>query len=179
MAGPAPLVSCVIPVWNAEPFLQEAIESVTAQTYQHWELLLVDDGSTDSSGSIIRAAVARDPGRIRCLEHPGGVRGGVTATRNLGIREARGDLVAFLDADDTWLPTKLHDQVELLRTHPRAAMVYGRTVVWQAWDRGARTPPPDSLTKLRVAPNRVVEPPGLVRPLIDCPHCRYVWGDGR
>jgi glycosyltransferase involved in cell wall biosynthesis len=167
MTGTAPLVSCVIPVWNAEAFLREAIESVIGQTHQHWELLLVDDGSTDSSPSIIREAVARDPGRVRCLQHPGGVRRGVTATRNLGIREACGDLVGFLDADDVWLPTKLRDQVELLQAHDRAAMVYGRTTIWHEWDRGPGRTGSDRTTELRVAANRVVEPPGLVRPLIE------------
>lgn len=167
MTAAAPLVSCVIPVWNAEAFLEEAIESVLRQTYACWELLLVDDGSTDSSGSIIRQATARHPDRIRRLQHPGGIRRGVTATRNLGIREARADLIAFLDADDVWLPTKLREQVDLLEAHPRAAMVYGRTVVWHSWERGPGAVRADGLTELRLAPNRVVEPPGLVRLLLE------------
>ena len=79
-----PLVSVVIPVWNAERFLAEAIESVLAQTWPHWELLLADDGSTDRSAEIARSWESRHPGKIRCLEHPGRANRGESASRNLG-----------------------------------------------------------------------------------------------
>lgn len=162
MTPARPLVSCIIPVWNAEPFLHEAIESVVGQTYAEWELVLVDDGSTDASPAIIDRAVASDPDRVHVLRHPGGGRRGVTATRNLGIRNARGSYVAFLDADDIWLPSKLGDQVALLAAHPSAAMVYGRTIFWNRWRDGDGGAVEDGLTDLVVAPDRVVDPPHLV-----------------
>src|SRR5512147_1824882 len=102
-----PLVSGVIIFWNAERFLQEAIESVLAQTYPSWELLLVDDGSTDGASEIARSYAARHPERIRYLEHPGHRNRGMSASRNLGLQQSRGALVAFLDSDDVWLPEKL------------------------------------------------------------------------
>src|SRR5215211_6343875 len=109
-----PLVSVVIPFLNAERFIQEAIESVFAQTYDNWELLLVDDGSNDGSTRIALEYAERNSGRVRYLQHPGHRNRGVSASRNLGISSARGEYIAFLDADDVWLPHKLEQQVEIL-----------------------------------------------------------------
>jgi glycosyltransferase involved in cell wall biosynthesis len=130
---PAELVSVVVTFLNAEPFLEEAIESVCAQSHPAWELLLVDDGSTDGSAEIAMRHAARDPGRVRCLAHPGHQNRGVSASRNLGIAAARGALVAFLDADDVWLPERLSRSVELFRAHPEADMVYGTSEYWRSW----------------------------------------------
>jgi len=99
-----PLVSVITIFLDAERFLNEAIESLRAQTYERWELLLVDDGSRDGSSEIAREHAARDPHRIRVLEHAGHANLGMSASRNLGIAHARGDLVALLDADDVYLP---------------------------------------------------------------------------
>src|SRR5690348_3334121 len=96
----SPLVSVIIIFWNAEPFLAEAVASVVAQSYPDWELLLVDDGSTDGSTALAQQIVVRDPQRMRYLEHPGHANRGMSATRNLGIAQARGTYLAFLDADD-------------------------------------------------------------------------------
>src|SRR5262245_21147944 len=98
------LVSVIISFLNAERFIQEAIESVFAQGYEHWELLLVDDGSTDESTAIARRYTAQHPERVRYLEHAGHQNRGLSASRNLGIRHAQGEYIAFLDADDVWLP---------------------------------------------------------------------------
>ena len=127
------LVSAIIIFFNAERFLEEAIESVLAQTYSDWELLLVDDGSSDAGTACARRYAHRDPDRIRYLEHPGHVNLGMSAARNLGIEQARGEAPAFLDADDVWLSDKLERQVELLRAHPEADMVWGRTEHWFSW----------------------------------------------
>ena len=123
-----PLVSVVVPVFNAERFLAEAIESVIAQTWPHWELLLADDGSTDGSPGIARSY--EKTGKVRCLEHPGRANRGESATRNLGLRAGRGELFAFLDADDVWLPEKLERQVPLLLARPEAGWLYGNTEYW-------------------------------------------------
>src|SRR3974390_1092217 len=97
------LVSISIPFYNSEDFLSEAIESVLAQTYSHWELFLVDDGSTDRSKDIAHSYAARFPEKITYLEHPNHRNCGLTCSRNLGVRNARGAFLAFLDSDDVWL----------------------------------------------------------------------------
>lgn len=95
------LVSIIIPVYNAEDFLIETIESVQAQTYKNWELLLVDDCSTDSSGDLIEAK-AKEDDRIKYIKLE--KNSGAAVTRNIGLSEASGRYVAFLDSDDIWKP---------------------------------------------------------------------------
>jgi glycosyltransferase involved in cell wall biosynthesis len=133
-APPPPLVSIIIPFLNAERFLSEAIESVFLQTYRHWELLLVDDGSTDASKSIADEYVIHCPSKVFCFAHPGHESLGLPASRNLGLQKARGRYVALLDADDVWLPSKLQDQVGILESHPDAGLVYGRSRYWKSWN---------------------------------------------
>ncbi len=157
-----PLVSVVTIFLNAERFITEAIESVLAQSYGNWELLLVDDGSNDGTTGITRAYAAKFPDKIRYLEHPGHENRGMSASRNLGIQQARGEFIAFLDADDVWLPRKLERQVIALCSQPQAAMVYGPTFEWHGWtgkrhDRGR-----DHLQDLGVATNALHEPPRVV-----------------
>lgn len=157
-----PLVSSVIIFLNAQRFIEEAIESVFAQTYEHWELLLVDDGSTDGSAAIAQYHARRHPAKVRYLEHEGHENRGMSASRNLGLTHARGRYVAFLDADDVWLPRKLEEQVALLEAHPQAAMVYGRTLLWYSWTGKPEDAHRDHTIELGVQPNRVVPPPGLL-----------------
>src|SRR5262245_33392805 len=111
--GAPGLVSVVTNFLNAAPYLRESIDSVIAQSHAGWELLLVDDGSDDGSTGIARRAAGRDPARCRFLEHPGHQNRGASAARNLGIAHARGEFVAFLDADDVWLPDRLARSVAL------------------------------------------------------------------
>jgi len=119
----APRVSVVMPVCNAAAFLEEAVRSVLEQTYGSWELLLIDDGSTDGSRALAERFAAEHPARIRCLHHPNNENRGASATRNLGISHARGEYLALLDADDVWLPGKLEKQVVFLDLHPEVAAV--------------------------------------------------------
>ena len=130
---PAPLVSGVLIFLNAEAFLEEAIESVLVQTCNDWELLLVDDGSTDRSTSIARRYAELQDERIIYLEHHGHMNRGKSTSRNLGLQRARGEYVAFLDADDAWLPAKLARQTATLSRHPEAVMLYGPTQYWHSW----------------------------------------------
>lgn len=114
-----PTVSVIIPVYNGERHLAEAIQSVLAQTLPPDEVIVVDDGSTDDS-----AAVARAFGpvvRVLCQANLG-----PAAARNLGLAHASGDLLAFLDADDLWLPDKLAYQCAVLSAHPACEAVLGR-----------------------------------------------------
>jgi glycosyltransferase involved in cell wall biosynthesis len=156
-----PLVSCIIIFLDAERFLREAIDSILAQAYDTWELLLVDDGSSDGSTAIAREFATEHPTRIRYLEHPDHVNRGMSASRNLGARSSRGDYLAFPDADDVWVPDKLTEQVQLLEAHPRAAMLYGRSLIWYSWSKNPDAPA-DHLYDLGVEANRLIEPPRLV-----------------
>jgi glycosyltransferase involved in cell wall biosynthesis len=161
------LVSVIIIFLNAEKFIEEAIESVFAQSYTHWRLLLVDDGSTDASSEIARRYVAHNPNQGQYLEHPGHQNRGMSASRNLGIRHASGAFVAFLDADDVWLPHKLEQQVAILTAQPEAAMVYGRTEYWYSWTGNPRDGLRDYVQDHGIEVNRLYAPPDLL-PLYLC-----------
>ncbi|GAA1985046.1 glycosyltransferase [Microbacterium pumilum] len=108
---PRPLVSIIMPVWNRPMALRRAIESVLAQDWVEWELLIVDDGSWDDTVLVARTIAARDD-RVRVLERP---HGGVCRARNAGIDAARGSLIAFLDSDNAWEPTFLSDMMNGMR----------------------------------------------------------------
>ncbi len=107
----SPLISVVTPVYNAALFLEESIQSVLNQTYPHWELILVDDCSTDASFEIANAYSKKDS-RIKSFQLPQNQGAGVS--RNFGIKEASGNFIAFLDADDLWLPEKLQIQLNFM-----------------------------------------------------------------
>ena len=162
-----PAVSIIVSFLDAGPFLREAIDSVFAQTCSDWELLLVDDGSTDASSGIACEYAARNPDRVRYLQHPGGKNRGASASRNLGIAAAAGRFIAFLDADDVWLPHKLERQLEILRERPEAAMVYGLTWYWYGWTGRPEDEQKDHAPALGVAPNTVVPPPALLTLLLE------------
>ena len=151
------LVSVVVPVHNAGPYLVEAIESVRAQRYGAWELLLVDDGSSDDSGAVAGRYAAADPGRISLLRHPDGRSHGASASRNLGLARARGEFVAFLDADDVWLPEHLAELVAGLGSAPGAGFVYSRSLYWYSWRHPA--PRRDYIPRLHVPAGRPIPPP--------------------
>ena len=120
-----PLVSVIINVRNGAPQLREAIDSVLAQTFADWELVLWDDCSTDNSAKII--AQYGDP-RIRYHLSPDDTPLG--EARNRAIAHAAGEWLAFLDQDDIWLPRKLEKQ--LARAAPDVAIIYGRTVLFDS-----------------------------------------------
>lgn len=104
------LVSIVMPAYNCEKYVVEAVNSVLAQTYQNWELLVLDDGSKDNTLQMINEFRNKDS-RIRPLQNEKNM--GVSATRNRGIELASGDWIAFLDSDDMWEPSKLEKQLEI------------------------------------------------------------------
>ena len=112
----APRVSVLIPVYNCAPWIAAAIESVLAQTYQDFEIIVADDGSTDQTVQIVQ----RYP-RVQYLFQP---HSGISAARNLALSKARGELIAFLDADDLWAPNKLALQVSYLDAHPECKIIF-------------------------------------------------------
>jgi glycosyltransferase involved in cell wall biosynthesis len=154
------LVSVSIPFYNSESFFAEAIESVLAQTYSSWELLLIDDGSTDGSRQIALEYVAQSPERIRILQHPGLRNLGLTCSRNLGVRNSRGEYLAFLDSDDVWLPGKLSRQISWMLDHPEVGLAYGPSEYWYDWDQSAGTQGRNYIPSL--APAGVYPPPVLL-----------------
>ena len=128
------LVSIVVPYYNSGRFMRETLDSVLAQSYQHWELLLMDDGSEYDSPEIAREFAARYPDKIRCYEHPGHANLKAARTRNYAVNFARGEFLAFLDSDDVWLPNKLADQVALLQSHPGVGLVFAPSFYWYDWE---------------------------------------------
>lgn len=104
------LISIVMPVYNAEHYLRDTIQSVIEQTYEDWELLVVDDCSSDCSVSIIKSY---NDNRIRLFQNE--KNSGAAISRNWALRQAKGRWVAFLDADDIWFPTKLEEQLSFMR----------------------------------------------------------------
>jgi glycosyltransferase involved in cell wall biosynthesis len=130
-----PRISVIIPVFNLAKYIGEAVDSVLNQTCRDFEIILVDDGSTDRSREIIEGYCIQIPERVKALfmDH-----GGASAARNAGINESRGEWIAFLDGDDVWQPTKLAEQLKLANADPRcnfvacAAQIYGRKRLFQA-----------------------------------------------
>lgn len=116
-----PLVSVIVVVRNREASVARAVESVLAQTYSPVELIVVDDGSTDGT----RAVVGRYGAAVTLLARP---HSGIYPARNFALRHARGELIAFLDSDDAWLPDKLAAQVPLLVARPEVGLVFGDAV---------------------------------------------------
>lgn len=162
----SPLVSSIIIFLNGEQFIEEAIASIFAQTYENWELLLVDDGSSDGSTAIAQKCARQHPNKVRYLEHEGHQNRGMSASRNLGIRHAKGDYIGFLDADDLWLSHKLEQQLESFNRYPEAAMVYGRTQIWYSWAGETSGKEQDHFYELGVRPNSLIQPPILFKQLL-------------
>lgn len=158
----APVVSVITPFLNAAPFIEESIESVRGQTFAAWELILVDDGSSDASTAIARAYASREPERIHYIEHPGRANLGTSAAINAGLRHARGRFIALIDADDVWLPHKLQEQVELLDAHPEAGMLYGNSLFWRSWTGSPDDAGHDFAPALGVPPDTLSTPPDLL-----------------
>lgn len=150
----APRVSVITAFLNGEAYLSEAIDSVIAQTYDNWELLLVDDGSREAASSIAKSYATKFPDKIFYLEHPGHMNCGVSPSRNLGIQSARGEYIAVLDADDVWLPEKLIKQVKLLDDNPGVGLVAGTALYWKSWSDGV-----DQIVRSGHRQDRPIDPP--------------------
>jgi glycosyltransferase involved in cell wall biosynthesis len=145
------LVSIVMAAYNAGDTIAEAVASVVAQTHGEWELIVVDDGSTDDT--IANASSIGDR-RIRIL--PGEHVGVLGQVRNRGLEAARGDAIALLDADDVWLPEKLERQVEVLRTRDAVGVVYTAAAMLIAGVRVRTATPPQGQTFARLLENNFI-----------------------
>jgi glycosyltransferase involved in cell wall biosynthesis len=127
-----PLVSVIIPVYNCERYLAEAVESVLAQSHRPVEVIVVDDGSTDDSAKVAR----RFAPEVRCYVQ---ARGGAAAARNKGLELAQGSLFAFLDADDLWVEDKLTIQLAVVNSDRGVDMAFGHVVHFHSPDLDERT----------------------------------------
>lgn len=156
------LVSIVTPFYNCKKFFQETIQSVFTQTYENWELLLVDDNSIDGSTEIALRYAAEYPQKVRYFEHEDHQNRGQSASRNLGVRNARGEYIAFLDHDDVWLPDKLERQASIMDSLPEAGMIYGATQYWHSWTGKLEDKHRDHVPELPVKPGTLVAPPKLL-----------------
>lgn len=145
--------------WNASRYMEEAIRSVLDQTHSPIELLLCDDGSTDASTALAQEWVRREPSTVRYVEHEAHTHRGTGASRNLGIAAAQGEFVAFLDADDVWLPEHLAAQLELIRAHAGVDMVCGRALDWRSWDNSSGE---EAWSPLPWPPGTIVTPPKML-----------------
>jgi glycosyltransferase involved in cell wall biosynthesis len=119
-SGLSPAVSIILPTFNRLDFLEPAIASVFAQTFEDWELLIADDGSSEATRAYLRAL--QDHPRVAVMSMPH--TGRPSIARNVALRQARGEYVAFLDSDDVWLPKKLETQIASLRRHPERGWSY-------------------------------------------------------
>lgn len=151
-------VSIIVPFYNMELFLEEAVESVIAQTYTNWELLLIDDGSNDGSTAIAKKFAEAMPGKIFYHAHENFINKGLTETRNLGLQNAKGLYTALLDADDVWLPHKLETQVEILNRFPDCALIGGASQYWYSWNENDKE---DSIIKVGGRNDELVHPPAF------------------
>jgi glycosyltransferase involved in cell wall biosynthesis len=124
--GREPRVTVVVPAWNTSSVLTETLDSIRAQTFQDFEVLVVDDGSTDGTAEVVERHGAEDH-RFRLIRQG---HAGVSIARNKAVAEARGEWIAFLDADDVWLPPKLERQLALLEQDPAAGLLFTNFFFW-------------------------------------------------
>jgi glycosyltransferase involved in cell wall biosynthesis len=111
-----PLISIILPLYNGKELVKKSIEGVLSQTFTHWELIVVDDGSTDGGAAFIESYFSN----VKVIRQQNG---GVAAARNTGVKHATGEILAFLDQDDEWAPSKLQDQWEVLKSDPYCSFV--------------------------------------------------------
>jgi glycosyltransferase involved in cell wall biosynthesis len=121
-----PRISIIIPAYNVEPFLAETLASAQRQTFRDFEAIIVDDGSTDRTSEIAQRFVEKDARFILLRQK----NAGECVARNIALEQARGEWIAFLDADDVWLPEKLAAQLDLLKQEPRAHLLFTDYFSW-------------------------------------------------
>lgn len=129
-----PIVSVVISFLNPGPWLAEAIDSILSQTYKNWEIVLVDDGSIGRDTERALAYAEKYPGKIKYIQHSGHANKGLPVSRNAGIAKSSGEFIAFLDADDYWLPEKLSRQLDVFEKFPEVSAICEASIFWYSWN---------------------------------------------
>ena len=159
MINKTPLVSVITPFLNGGDWLRQAVESVLAQTYTNWQLILIDDGSTPEATGIAKEYSKLYHDKIIYTEHPGHINLGCSSSRNQGMKFATGELVALLDSDDVWLPSKLQKQVDIHNKYPEAGFICEASNYWYSWEHAEKD---DVVIKVGVEQNKLYEPPQLI-----------------
>lgn len=157
-----PIVSVITPFLNREYFLRDAIESVLLQTFVDWELILVDDGSTDKSSAIAQEFVQKYPDKIFLIEHENHQNRGASASRNLGIRRAQGEFITFLDSDDVYFPETLARELTCFENCPEADAVCGTVQFWYSWLPENQNKKPEFKVNLGLETEKLYSPPSLL-----------------
>jgi glycosyltransferase involved in cell wall biosynthesis len=169
LVNESPLISVIVPFLNGSDWLIEALESVVSQTYLNWEIIVLDDGSEEKHSAVAKDYCSRHVERIIYTEHPGHVNKGVTISRNSAIELSNGTLIAFLDADDYWLPDKLAYELTLFKQYPTAEMICEASQFWYSWNDPLAD---DSTILVGVSPDKLYHPPELMKSL-------YPLGEGQ
>lgn len=153
-----PEVSIITCFLNTDQYLEEAITSVLKQEYENWELLLIDDGSSDNSSQIAKYYASRYSNKIYYYEHEKHANKGLSASRNLGIKVSSGEFLTFLDADDVWRPQLLSGLLNLIEQHD-VSLVCEATEYWYDWkDKGKE----NCVIQIGSRHNHVFTPPQLM-----------------
>jgi len=154
-------VSVIVPFYNRGKFLAETIESILGQTYSNWELILVDDGSTDRSELTARHFISKHPEKIFIYSHPKNENLGASSSRNLGVQNATGDFITFVDSDDILLQDALEIQLNAFHENPDADVVCGTLRYWFSWDKLNYQKESDFVVDLGVDKQKLYRPPQL------------------
>ncbi len=117
------LISIITASYNYENYIKETIESVLNQTYQNWELIIVDDGSKDNSVNVIKSYCEKDS-RIKLFQHEGGINKGLAETIKLGVSKANGEWIAFLESDDKFMPECLEEKIKVAEKNPEIGFIF-------------------------------------------------------
>lgn len=159
MNNTTPLVSVITPFLNGGDWLRQAVESVLAQTYTNWQMILIDDGSMPEATGIAKEYCIRHQGKIIYTEHSGHINLGCSSSRNQGMKYATGELIALLDSDDVWLPEKLQKQVDIHNKFPEAGFICEASKYWYSWENEASD---DVVIEIGVEQNKLYQPPELI-----------------
>src|SRR5690349_13015111 len=159
MHNTTPLISVITPFLNGGDWLRQAVESVFAQTYTNWQMILIDDGSKEEATSIAKEFAGKYPDKIIYTEHPGHINLGCSSSRNQGMKFAKGELVALLDSDDVWLPEKLQQQVDIYNKYPEAGFICEASNYWYSWENRESH---DVVINIGVEQNKLYHPPQLI-----------------
>ncbi len=164
----APFISIITCFLNPGTWLVEAVESVINQTYTNWEMILVDDGSVPEDTNIAINYAKQFPEKIFYIEHDGHINRGLPISRNAGIKKSKGELIAFLDADDCWLTGKLTNQLNIFKRFPEVQMICEASRFWYSWKDAGK----EDIIFLIGAPQGMYQPPELMKRL-------YPLGEGQ
>lgn len=157
-----PLVTIIVPFFNQELFLQECIESVIQQSFQDWELLLINDGSTDNSPLIAQEFVNQFPDKIFLFYQPNNKNLGASSARNIGVKNAKGKYITFLDSDDVYISDAIEKELLAFKNNPEADVVCGALQFWYSWENESNKNESDFVVNLGLETNRLYPPLSLL-----------------